>query len=127
MVALPSDPWSFGWDQVLALTNIFVIGGGIVIARESFRRWQDEKVASRQIEIAEEALAEAYEAEIVFDDIRSPFSSSSEGETRTKASSDQGRYETENDKKRRDRNYVPFERLNRHQGYWESYPKRACW
>jgi hypothetical protein len=123
MTVPPADPWSFGWDQLLALGNLLAIGAGIIVARETFRRWQDEKVASRQIEIAEEALAEAYEAEIVFDDIRSPFSSSSEGESRTKALADQSRYETEDDKRRRDNNHIPFERLNRHQSYWEKLSK----
>jgi hypothetical protein len=57
-----SNPWEFGWTQLLT-----VVGFGIttVIAFSGFRtfgRWKREKVEERRIEIALDALALAYES-----------------------------------------------------------------
>ena len=70
-----SNPWEFGWTQLLT-----VVGFGIttVIAFSGFRtfgRWKREKVEERRIEIALDALALAYESRDVFTYIRGSLSS----------------------------------------------------
>ena len=71
MTVPPSDPWSFGWDQLISSANGIIILAGIVVARVTFRRWQEEKAAQRQFEIAEHALRTMYEAQDVFKEMRS--------------------------------------------------------
>ena len=69
---MPSDPWTFGWDQIIAASNFGAIVVGIFVARDSLKKWQGERVAARQCEIAEEVISIVYEARGVFDDIRNP-------------------------------------------------------
>jgi hypothetical protein len=67
-----SDPWAFGWTQVLTIIG-FVITGAIAIGGfGTFERWRKQKLEEKKIEIAFEALAIAYECQFVFGSIRNP-------------------------------------------------------
>jgi hypothetical protein len=73
-----SDPWAFGWTQVLtiigfAITSAIAIGGF-----RTFNRWKREKLEERRIEVAIEALSLTYKARWVFDTIRSDMSTDPE-------------------------------------------------
>jgi hypothetical protein len=70
MIVSPNDPWSFGWDQLFAALNVVVLAIGVFVARDTVRKWRDEKAAARQFEIAERALRVMYEAQDVFREIR---------------------------------------------------------
>lgn len=65
-----SDPWAFGWTQLLTIIGLIIT---IVIAIGGFRtfgRWKKEQLEGRRIEIAVEALSIAYESDNVFAYIR---------------------------------------------------------
>src|SRR5712671_5852641 len=67
-----SDPWAFGWTQVLTIIGFAIT---LLIAFSGFRtfeRWRREKLEEQRIEVAIEALALAYEASNVFAYIREP-------------------------------------------------------
>lgn len=74
----PPDPWAFGLNHVLTIMG-FIITATIALAGfRSFDKWKREKLEEKRIDIAIEALALAYEANFVFDGIRSPMSYESE-------------------------------------------------
>jgi hypothetical protein len=66
---------SFGWVEVAnaAATIIAAVVGGL-IARWGINKWRQERVETRQIEIAEQVLALMYQAPEVLDAIRFPLS-----------------------------------------------------
>lgn len=75
-----TDPWAFGWTQLLT-----IIGFGITIAIavggfRTFARWKKEQIEERRIETAIDALALVYETKFIFDHIRSQTSFGSEWE-----------------------------------------------
>src|SRR5262245_61953719 len=77
-IADPADPWIFGLNHLLTIIG-FVITGGIAIAGfRSFAKWKREKIEEVRIDVALDALALAYEAGFIFDNIRSPMSYASE-------------------------------------------------
>jgi hypothetical protein len=67
-----SDPWAFGWNQLLTLVGIFVTVLIAIGGFRSFNRWKREQLEARRIDVALEALSIAYESRMVFDHIRSP-------------------------------------------------------
>jgi hypothetical protein len=69
-----SDPWAFGWTQVLTLLGFTITVGIAISGFRTFGRWKQEKLEERKIELAFEILALAYESKFVFDAIRSPAS-----------------------------------------------------
>lgn len=66
-----TDPWAFGWTQLLTLSGFAVT---VWLAVSGFNRWKREQIESRRIETAIEALSLAYESKYVFENIRSPMS-----------------------------------------------------
>jgi len=76
-----SNPWTFGWTQVLTIIG-FIITISIAFGGfRTFERWKREKIEERKMEIAYDFLALAYESKYVFDVIRSPVSFGSEYES----------------------------------------------
>lgn len=66
-----SDPWAFGWTQLLTIagfiiTILIAIGGF-----RSFERWRREKIEEKRIDTALDALVLIRESKWVFDNIRS--------------------------------------------------------
>jgi len=69
-----SNPWEFGWTQVLTIigfviTIIIALGGF-----QSFGRWQRQKFEEKRIDTAVDALVLIREMRWVFENIRSPMS-----------------------------------------------------
>ena len=69
--------------------------------------WRIQLVAKRRFEVAEEALIAFASAKDAITYVRNPFSFGGEGRTRERSEG-----EAEEDAQRRDRHFVPFERLN---------------
>ncbi len=109
-----SQHWSFGWDEIAAFANAGAIVVAALVGGWGVKRWQTERVETRQAELAEEALALMYRAPEVFDHIRSPASFSPEGRTRQR---DEG--ETEEEARARDSDFVVLERINNNWKYFE--------
>ena len=69
-----SNPWAFGWTQLLTvigfIITIFIAVGGF----RTFGRWKREQLEEKRIETAIDALAIVYESKFVFDHIRSVMS-----------------------------------------------------
>lgn len=70
----PPDPWAFGLNQLLTIMGFIMTLGIATAGFRSFAKWKREKIEERRIDIALEALALAYEANFIFDSIRSPMS-----------------------------------------------------
>ncbi|MBI1181122.1 MAG: hypothetical protein GC201_11230 [Alphaproteobacteria bacterium] len=60
------------WVAIASLLNAAAIVGAAYLAKQSFEKWQVQRIATRESEVAEEALSLAYEGEEVFRSIRSP-------------------------------------------------------
>lgn len=69
-----TEPWTFGLDHLLILVGFAITLGIAGLGFRSFENWKREKVEERRIDVALESLAVAYDAERVFDSIRSPMS-----------------------------------------------------
>jgi hypothetical protein len=108
-----SDPWAFGWTQVLTIIG-FAISIGISIAGlRTFGKWKREKIEEKKLDIALEALSIAYEAQMIFEDIQRPFVSAYEwADMPTEGM-------TEKEKDRRRSLYAIINRLQRHIGFFE--------
>lgn len=105
--------WQFGWDQLFnGLTAVGVIFATLVALR-GLNSWKTEKITSRRIDAAEQALALIYESEWIFQRIRSPAGWAAEGSSRT-GSAD----ESESEKKLLDQSYVPVERIRKEEKFF---------
>lgn len=69
-----SNPWAFGWTQLLTIIGFLITLGIAIGGFRTFNRWKREKLEEKKIEIAFEALSIAYETKFVFEEIRSPMS-----------------------------------------------------
>ncbi len=108
----PTDPWSFGLNHLLTLIG-FVITISIATAGfRTFGKWKREKIEERRIDIALDALSIAYEADLIFQSIRSPLSVEPEWADMKGVDDPQRR-----------RQAGPFfatlQRLHHHRGYFE--------
>lgn len=65
-----SDPWAFGWTQVLTSIGLCISVIVSILGLRTFGKWRREKLEERKMEIAFEALSIAYELKFVFEDIR---------------------------------------------------------
>ncbi len=70
----PSDPWAFGFNQLLTVIGLLITVGIATAGFRSFEKWKREKIEERRIDIAFDALVLAYEASFIFESIRSPLS-----------------------------------------------------
>lgn len=111
----PPDQWLFGWDQLIGLLNAMAVLIAAFIGVWGIKNWRGERVETRQFELAEQALALMYRAQEVFDYIRSPGSFGHEGQSRIPQNED----ETQEEKKERDYNFVPMERINNEQEFFK--------
>ena len=71
---LVSDQWAFGLNHLLTIIGFIITLGLATAGFQSFSKWKREKIEERRIDIALEALALAYEADFIFESIRSPMS-----------------------------------------------------
>lgn len=101
-----ADPWQFGWSQITALLNVLAVMGAAGFAVWGVRTWRQERIETRQSELAEEALVLMYRAQEVFDYVRSPGGFVGEGSTRGRIVG-----ETDEEARERDAKFVPIERL----------------
>lgn len=109
-----SEHWTFGWDEIAAFANAGAIVVAALVGGWGVKRWQTERVETRQTELAEEALALMYRAPEVFDDIRNIAGYSGEGSTRHR---EEG--ETVAEASARDSEFIPLERINSRREYFE--------
>jgi hypothetical protein len=80
-----SDPWAFGWTQLLTIVGFLITGAIAIGGFGTSERWRKQKLEEKKIEIAFEALAIAYECKFVFDSIRNPGTSQYEYEDMPRA------------------------------------------
>lgn len=109
-----TDPWSFGWTQLLTIAGFLITIGIAYGGFRSFERWKREKIEESKIAVALEALALGYEAKYVFSAIRSPFIWSHEWEDMPKHPG-----ELEETQRRRGPLYAIGNRLHRHGEFFE--------
>ncbi|MDX7952135.1 hypothetical protein P7D22_13220 [Lichenihabitans sp. Uapishka_5] len=102
--------WSEIGEVIKAVAPVFTAGAacfGAFIAYKGLEKWRVETVGRRRIELAEDVLADFYEAQDLFRWIRSPTAHSHESEGRP------GRDQDPDDlRQHRDTFYVPFKRLS---------------
>ncbi len=79
---MASDPWAFGWDQLIGLLQLAAVVVAAIVGYLSVRTWQAERLDRRQGEVAEQVLTLLYEAPDRFASIRSPAGFAGEGSTR---------------------------------------------
>ena len=113
MIEASTGPWSFGWDQLIGIANLVAIGFGLWLGKSTIDKFIDERVANRQVELAEEVLTIFYDAQNAFRDVRSRFRPGYEGLSRKPHEN-----ETAEEKERRRNNYVPIERLESYENLW---------
>jgi hypothetical protein len=104
--AMPSVP-----DWISALSNMAVAlaaGAAAVQGIRSLSAWRSETIGRRRLELAEEVIADFYEARDAFKWIRSPFASSAESEGRPGREEEHDRAVTQH----RDSYYVPLKRMS---------------
>lgn len=111
---MAADPWAFGWTQLLTIAGLFLTLGIAGFGFRSFERWRMEKLEERRIEVALEALALAYEAKYVFDDIRSPISRAYESKDMPEFSGD-----TAEQRRSREPYFAILARIDRNKEYFE--------
>src|SRR4051812_27248391 len=108
-----TDPWAFGWTQVLTIIGFLMTGGIALGSFRTFDRWKREKIEEKKLEIALEALSAAYEAQMIFEDIQRPFIGAYEyADMPTEGL-------TEKQTKARQSLYAVINRLHRHIGFFE--------
>jgi hypothetical protein len=66
-----TNPWAFGWTQLLTIVGLIITIGIAVGGFRTFGRWKREQLEEKRIETAIDALAIVYESKFVFDNIRS--------------------------------------------------------
>jgi hypothetical protein len=67
---VPTNPWAFGWTQLLTLLGFAITIAIAIGGFRTFGKWRREKLEEKRIEVAIEALATAYETKTVFNIIR---------------------------------------------------------
>ncbi|MEX1107684.1 MAG: hypothetical protein WEC00_02115 [Dongiaceae bacterium] len=103
------------WASVLVgLLEVGAIVGLGLLGRHTFKKWREEKIFSRQAELAEHALALTYQAIEVFNDVRNPWGHAGEGESRAGREA-----ELEEVRRIKDNLFTPIERLNSHSEYFK--------
>jgi hypothetical protein len=108
-----TDPWAFGWTQLLAIAALAASGLISWLGLRTFNKWQREKIEERRMEVAFEALALAYESEMVFEDIRRRFVHGYEyAGMSTEGMSDR-------EKEKRSTSYAIIKRLERHLEFFD--------
>jgi hypothetical protein len=101
--------WADVAEVIKAVAPVFTAGAacsGAYIGYRGLTKWHDETVGKRRIELAEEVLADFYQARDIIKAARSPFGYSHEGLSRQK-----GENETEEDTRILNSYFAATERL----------------
>ena len=101
--------WETFGNVIKAVAPVFTAGAacsGAYIAYRGLTKWHAETLGKRRIELAEEVLADFYQARDIIKAARSPFSYSHEGQSRHR-----GENETEEDTRLLNSYFAPTERL----------------
>jgi hypothetical protein len=96
-------------DWVMAGANLGIAGAavcGAILGYRGLNAWRTETIGKRKAELAEQVLADFYEARDVFQSARQPFAFDSEGSTRKKEDG-----ETEQDTQKLNTYFTISERL----------------
>jgi hypothetical protein len=111
---LTSNPWEFGWTQLLTIigfgiTSLIAVGGF-----RTFGRWKREKLEEKRIDLALETLAFAHKSKFIFDDIRRAM-------TRSPEWGDMPRVPGEDEDKRsaKGQYYAIFKRMERNKDFFD--------
>jgi hypothetical protein len=109
-----TDPWVFGWTQLLTIVG-FVITSLIAIGGfRTFGRWKREKLEEKRIDLALEALAFAHKSKFIFDSIRSAMAFPPEWVDMPKEAG-----ESDSIRNQRGAFYAVFKRMERNKEYFE--------
>jgi hypothetical protein len=73
-----SDPWAFGWTQLLIISGLLLTAVVSGFGLRTFGKWRRETIEERRIAAAVDALSLAYQSKWVFENIRAPIVSSYE-------------------------------------------------
>jgi len=109
-----SDPWAFGWTQVLTIVGFLITIAIAIGGFETFGRWKRQKIEERRIDLAFDALSLAQESKFVFGRIRDP--NGFEGEWKNMPVKEG---ESQEDRDRRGGSYAILRRLNADANYFE--------
>lgn len=92
---------------------------GVMIARAGLHKWRKETIGKRKAELAEEVLADFYQAYDIIDAARSPAAFGGEGESRKKEE-----WENENDTRTLNAYFVVLERLSNRSEFFAQFQAR---
>ncbi|MFZ1922328.1 MAG: hypothetical protein WAU57_11930, partial [Xanthobacteraceae bacterium] len=67
-----SDPWAFGWTQLLTILGLMLTGVVSGLGLRTFGKWRRETIEARRIDAAVDVLSLAYQSKWVFENIRGP-------------------------------------------------------
>jgi hypothetical protein len=109
-----TDPWAFGWTQVLTIIGFLITIGIALGGFETFGRWRRQKIEERRIDLAFEALSLAHESTFVFGRIRNLHGF--EGEWKNMPIKEG---ESQEDRNSRGGSYAILRRLNADANYFE--------
>lgn len=117
-----SDPWTFGWTQLLTTVGLGLTGYIGFQGLRTFERWRREKIEEKRIEIAIDALAAGYKSKYVFEYIRGPLMQAYEYQDMPEELG-----ETDAERTRRGGIYAVQKRIERNKDFfdhvWELQPK----
>jgi hypothetical protein len=119
---MDSNPWAFGWTQLLTMAGLAVTVTIAVVGFRTFDKWRREKIEEKRINVAFDALEMAYESKFVFQVVRAPLI---EGWEWAKMERWEG--ESDSDWNRRGPFYATFERIKANKDFfqqvWKMQPK----
>lgn len=110
-----SDPWTFGWTQLLAIIGLLMTAGISFAGLRTFGKWRRESIEDRRIEAAIDALSIAYQSKYVFENIRGPMIFGYEYEEMPVSPG-----ESESRRGRRGGYYAVLKRIERNREFFES-------
>lgn len=114
--------WGSASDWIAALATVGIAGAAIFAAKQGSRAleaWRAEAIGKRRLELAEQVLADFYEARDIISGSRLPFTFAGEGATRPRAES-----EPDGRKTRLDCYYAVAERLGRKDEFFAQVASR---
>ncbi|MCK1317363.1 hypothetical protein [Bradyrhizobium sp. 23] len=117
-----TDPWAFGWTQLLTFTGFAITIAIAVSGFRTFERWRREKLEERRIEIAFDALTIAHKTQPVFQGIRAAVTEGYEWADMPRWDGD-----TEETRRRRGPYFASIKRINANAKFfeqvWDIQPK----
>jgi hypothetical protein len=109
-------------DWVVAVANVGIAGAAIsaaALGRRGLNEWRAETIGKRKAELAEQVLADFYEARDIFQFARQPFTFSNEGTTRQQEAG-----ETEPETQRLNTYFAVSERLLKKNDFFAGFLAR---